>query len=60
MVEKIEVSVEEKVVKESSCEVLGEVNGREKERQPLLEVGKHKKSPGMGESSVKEKQRRKK
>lgn len=59
IVEKIEVGVEEKAVKESSCEVLGEVNGREKQRQPLLEVGKEK-SPGMGESSVKEKQRRKK
>ncbi|XP_062174949.1 uncharacterized protein LOC133880083 [Alnus glutinosa] len=59
IVEKIEVGVEEKVVKESSCEVLGEVNGREKERQPFLEVGKQK-SPGMGESSVKEKLRRKK
>lgn len=57
IVEKIEVGVKEKAVKESSCEVLGEVNGREKQRQPLLEVGKEK-SPGMGESSVKEKQRR--
>jgi len=55
IVEKIEVGVEEKVVKESSCEV----NGREKERQPFLEVGKQK-SPGMGESNVKEKLRRKK
>lgn len=59
IVEKIEVGVEEKVVKDTSCGVLGEVNGREKQRQPLLEVGKEK-SPGMGESSVKEKQRRKK
>uniref|UniRef100_A0A2N9FM82 Uncharacterized protein n=1 Tax=Fagus sylvatica TaxID=28930 RepID=A0A2N9FM82_FAGSY len=60
IVEKCNVCVEEKpAVKESSCEVLGEVNGKEKERKPLLEVGKEK-SLGMGESSVKEKLRRKK
>ncbi|KAF5464695.1 hypothetical protein F2P56_014752 [Juglans regia] len=56
-VDKRHVGVEEKEVKES-FEVLGEVNGREKERKPLLEVGKEK-SLGMGEGNVKEKQRRK-
>ncbi|KAG2668636.1 hypothetical protein I3760_14G001400 [Carya illinoinensis] len=56
-VEKRHGGVEEKEVKES-FEVLGEVNGREKERKPLLQVGKEK-SLGMGEGNVKEKQRRK-
>ncbi|XP_040991158.1 uncharacterized protein LOC121238376 isoform X3 [Juglans microcarpa x Juglans regia] len=58
-VEKSEVVVEEKEVKESFCEVLGEVNGRDKERKPLLELRKEE-SIGKGERSVKEKQRRKK
>ena len=52
IVEKSNV-VEEKVAKEDSCEVLGEVKEKEKERKPLLEVDKEK-SLGMGESSVKE------
>ena len=52
IVEKSNV-VEEKVAKEGSCEVLGEVKEKEKERKPLLEVDKEK-SLGMGESSVKE------
>ncbi|KAB1224732.1 E3 ubiquitin ligase BIG BROTHER [Morella rubra] len=58
--EKGEVGVvEEKVVKEDICGVLGEVNGREKERRPLPEVGKEK-YIGMAESTGKEKQRGKK
>lgn len=51
--EKSNVVVEEKTAKEGSCEVLGEVKEKEKERKPLLEVNKEK-SLGMGESSVKE------
>ena len=52
IVEKSNV-VEENVAKEDSCEVLGEVKEKEKERKPLLDVDKEK-SLGMGESSVKE------
>ncbi|XP_030962564.1 uncharacterized protein LOC115983865 isoform X2 [Quercus lobata] len=61
IVEKSNVCVEEKATKEGSCEVLGKVNekDKEKERKPLLEVDKEK-SLGMEESSVKEKLRRKK
>ncbi|EEF30482.1 uncharacterized protein LOC8272171 [Ricinus communis] len=47
------------VVNEGSREVLGEVNVKEKDRKPLLEVGSGK-SEGNEKGSVKEKQRRKK
>lgn len=53
--ENIEGLSVEKQVKES-FEVLGQVNGREKERKPLLEVVGKEKSLGMG--NAKEKQRR--
>lgn len=44
----------------ASCDVLGEVDVREKEKKPLLEVAEEKPCEGMENTSAKEKPRRKK
>ncbi|KAJ0095661.1 hypothetical protein Patl1_17216 [Pistacia atlantica] len=48
------------VENEGSSEVLGELDGREKERKPLLEVLDKEKSEGSEMGNAKDKQRRKK